>query len=234
MIRLHRMKVSSISIQIYRWSYITIDQITPYKPESGCIQLKSSNYYSWSVPFHKYHLQIPLTLPFRLLFDGKDDMSHDPIAQSSFTYSFSDDDRHKVSISSKERSIESKAWLSRLMIYVLGWHHLEMIRLCKPNLIINWYYLKGNPCMINRHKRMKMRRLLIVRKRLVNPPSFSLLQTILNHQEKGCILIENKSRWLLCFVNNLDLFFLLFISFSIYDVRFFNFCMCYEYCVFTE
>jgi hypothetical protein len=39
-----------------------------------------------------------MKFPFRLIFDGKDDTSHDPIAQSSFTYSFSNDDRHKVSI----------------------------------------------------------------------------------------------------------------------------------------
>jgi len=67
LIRLHRMK------------------ITAYKPESGCIQLKSSNYYSW------------------LIFDGKDDTSHEPIAQSSFSYSFSNDDRHKID--------ELRAWL---------------------------------------------------------------------------------------------------------------------------
>lgn len=56
-IRLHRMKITS------------------YRPESGCIQLKSSNYYSW------------------LLFDGKDDRNHDPIAQSSLSYTFTNDDR---------------------------------------------------------------------------------------------------------------------------------------------
>jgi len=60
LIRLHRMK------------------ITAYKPESGSIQLKSSNYYSW------------------LIFDGKDDTSHEPIAQSSFSYTFSNDDQHKI------------------------------------------------------------------------------------------------------------------------------------------
>ncbi|UJR25423.1 hypothetical protein I4U23_006770 [Adineta vaga] len=59
-IRLHRMK------------------ITPYKPESGCIQMKSSNYYSW------------------LIFDGLDDRNYKPIAQSSFSYTFSNDDRRKI------------------------------------------------------------------------------------------------------------------------------------------
>ncbi|CAF2722065.1 unnamed protein product [Rotaria sp. Silwood2] len=67
LIRLHRMK------------------ITTYRPESGCVQLKSSNYYSW------------------LIFDGKDDTSHEPIAQSSFSYSFSNDDRHRID--------ELRAWL---------------------------------------------------------------------------------------------------------------------------
>ena len=33
----------------------------------------------------------------RLIFDGKDDTNHDPIAQSSMCYSFSNDDRQKVS-----------------------------------------------------------------------------------------------------------------------------------------
>ncbi|CAF3132182.1 unnamed protein product [Rotaria socialis] len=60
LIRLHRMK------------------ITNYKPESGCIQLKSSNFYSW------------------LIFDGNDDISHEPVAQSSISYSFSNDDCQKI------------------------------------------------------------------------------------------------------------------------------------------
>ncbi|CAF0783613.1 unnamed protein product [Adineta steineri] len=66
-IRLHRMK------------------ITTYKPESGCIQMKSSNYYSW------------------LIFDSNDDTGYDPTAQSSFTYTFNDNDCDKID--------ELRAWL---------------------------------------------------------------------------------------------------------------------------
>jgi hypothetical protein len=43
-------------------------------------------------------IKISIKFPFRLLFDGKDDKSYDPVAQSSLTYSFSNDDHQKVSI----------------------------------------------------------------------------------------------------------------------------------------
>ena len=44
----------------------------------------------------------------RLIFDGKDDTNHDPIAQSSVSYSFSNDDRQKVSADwMREASLQS-------------------------------------------------------------------------------------------------------------------------------
>nr|CAF0838118.1 unnamed protein product [Adineta ricciae] len=60
LIRLHRMKITS------------------YKPESGCIQMKSSNYYSW------------------LIFNAEDDGNYKPIAQSSFSYTFCNGDRRRI------------------------------------------------------------------------------------------------------------------------------------------
>jgi len=51
------------------------------------------------------YINIKLRFQFsrRLIFDGKDDTSHEPIAQSSFSYSFSNDDCHKVSRSLKKK-----------------------------------------------------------------------------------------------------------------------------------
>ena len=53
LIRLHRMKVRRTRSRTTCWhhshvySFVFVIQITGYKPESGCLQLKSSNYYSW-------------------------------------------------------------------------------------------------------------------------------------------------------------------------------------------
>jgi hypothetical protein len=47
--------------------------------------------------FNVLFFVIRLKFSLRLIFDGKDDVSHEPIAQSSFSYTFSNDDQHKVS-----------------------------------------------------------------------------------------------------------------------------------------
>ncbi len=92
------MKVSNIKKNKEYPSFIFFNQITTYKPESGCIQLKSSNYYSWYVYFYFYYIKIRFQLFLRLIFDGKDDTSYEPFAQSSVSYTFSNDDQHKVNI----------------------------------------------------------------------------------------------------------------------------------------
>jgi hypothetical protein len=56
-------------------------------------------------------IKISIQFPFRLIFDGKDDTSHDPIAQSSFTYSFSNDDHQKVSIDTNKIACTSIVYI---------------------------------------------------------------------------------------------------------------------------
>lgn len=66
-------------------------------------------------------------LSHRLLFDGKDDTNYDPIAQSSYTYSFSYEDCHQVSQYAVLRSLISFS-LDRsttpLVSIVWRWRHV--------------------------------------------------------------------------------------------------------------
>lgn len=94
---------------------------------------------------------------FRLIFDGKDDTTHDPIAQSSFSYTFSNDDRKKVCIYVLFFFFENLLTLKfRLMSYVHGYYPLQMMKFCMKNLIFNLFYQNRKHLMINRLKRMEM------------------------------------------------------------------------------
>jgi len=84
--------------------------------------------------------------------------------------------------------------LFRLMNYVHGYYHLEMMKLYILNLIFNLFYPNQNHSMINQLKRMKMRRMMGVQllsllgEKIVNRQTSFQLQMKLDHQKNDYIL----------------------------------------------
>jgi hypothetical protein len=98
----------------------------------------------------------------------------------------------------KTRIWNNMIWWSRLMNYVHGYYHLEMMKLSVQNLIFNLFYRNLDHLMINLLKLMtmkgtiKMQLLPVLSEQIVNHQNSIPFLMKANHQQNDYIQIMTK------------------------------------------